>query len=125
MSFQFTGYEHKEAMDKVFEMAGVMNKVSLAIQAPLYALTSIQTFQDIKNVEKVFNFKGHYFNPDAYSEFNLSTGEMMMFALAMNLYNGCVLEGLDLSPHQAMMWLSKEHRDVYMSAIDYRYRNVG
>lgn len=125
MSFHFTGYEHKEAMDKAFEKAGVMNKVSLSIQAPLFVLTSIHTFQDMSNLEKVYSFKGHYFNPDAFTAFNLSTGEMIMFALAMNLYNGYVLEGLDLSPHQAMMWLSEEHRSVYMSAIDYRYRNVG
>lgn len=124
MSFQFINGEHKEAMDNAFEKAGVMNTTNVSIQAPLFVLTSISVFQDMDNLGKVFSFAGKYFDPDAVEQFRLSTGEMILFGLAINLYNGYVMEGVPLSPHQAMGWLSKEHRDVYLSAVEYRYRSA-
>lgn len=121
LNLVFVSNEHKEAMEKALEKAGAVKEITCSIEAPLYVLTSIQVFQMESNLEKVFNFAGGYFDPDAVEEFSLSTGERILFGLAINLYNGYVLDGLELSPHQAMGWLSKEHREVCLSALNYRY----
>lgn len=125
MSLQFISREHKEAMEEVFKKAGLMDSTNVSIQTPLYVLTAISVFQDVENVAKVFNFQGKYFDPDAVEQFRLGTGEMILFGLAINLYNGYVIDGVPLSPHQAMAWLSKEHRNVYLSAVEYRYQYAG
>jgi len=122
MSLTFISKEHQESMEHAFNRAGIAGTVNRGIETPLYVLTSIYAFQNEKNLEKVFSFEGGYFNPDALQQFQLSTGENALFGLAINLYNGYVLDGVYLSPHQAMSWLSTEHREVYLTALNYRYR---
>ena len=105
---------------KAFEKAGVMNTTNFGIQAPLYVLTAIP--QVAENLEKVFNFQGMYFNPDAISDFNLSTGQRILFSLAINLYNGHELQEGLLSPFQAMGNLDPGCRNVFFSALEHRFR---
>lgn len=118
MALFFVSEEHQQAFEGAIEKATAFVG-GKGIQTPLYLLTSIPEVAN--NLEVVFNFTGGYINPDVIEEFNLSTGQRIIFALAVNLYNGYVIEDVELSPYQAMGWLSKEYRDVYLSAIGYRY----
>lgn len=116
MALFFLSEEHKQAFEKAIKKANITNKT---IQTSLYLMTAIP--QISQKLEEVFNFHGGYFYPDAIDKFNLSTGERILFALAINLYNGYQIEGVPLTPYSAIGYLDQMYKKVFLSALDYRF----
>lgn len=123
MNVTYLNEQHKEALEKSIRLAGLKNEANYYKKVPLYVLTSIPVFQDLDKLALVFNFDGGYFDPDAIYKFELSTGESILFGLAMNLFNGHVYKEVEIAPYQAMSWLSKEYKQVFLSAMEYRFVN--
>jgi len=115
MALFFLGKEHKRAFEEALKKANVTSKT---IQTSLYLMTAIP--QVAQRLNEVFEFNGCYFYPDSIDKFNLSTGERILFGLAINLYNGYQIKGIPLTPY-AIGCLDQMYKKVFLSALDYRF----
>lgn len=118
MAFMFISSEHEQAFQEAINKVGRASE-SKSIQIPLYVLTSMP--EVCQELDQVFNFSGFYFDPDAVENFSLSTGEKHLFGLAMNLYNGYIMSGMNFAPSYLLGYLDKAHKEVALSAMSNRY----
>jgi hypothetical protein len=118
MALVFLGKQHEdrflEALKKANATRGSENR---RVQAVIYLLSAVPMIE--RNMDNVFDYHGGFIKPDAEKHLRLSTGERIIFALALNLFNGYVLQGVPTNPHQAMGMIDSEHKRVYLSALEY------
>lgn len=118
MALIFLGKQHEESFLNAVKKANATTG-NKTIQAVLYVLTSIPSVAE--RLDTAFDFQGRYVNPNFLDRNSLSMGERILFALAMNLYNGYQLDGVPTNPYQAMGMIDSSHKRVYLSALEYRF----
>lgn len=119
MSLFFIGEKHRQAFLEALKKADISADEKRSFQASLYVLTSVPALREA--MDRFVNYQGQYILWDDLEQMNLSTGERIMAGIAMNVYNGRIMDGIRMNPADDLSVLDKDLRKVYLAALHYKF----
>lgn len=110
----FKSENHEKVFNEAIEIAGI-SEMDYTNRAVLYLLTSVDRVAE--NINRIYELKGQYINPDGINSLCLSRGEQFIVASAFNLYNGYQMEGINISPYSVLSYVDEEYIKVYLNGL--------